>query len=152
MKSRTLRTFFLHALVALTLVCMFQSEAAAQVVEERKGDANPAKVIFLATLYGAGTGLALGGAYALIEDGDDPSTGEVLRWGTAGGAAGGLLIGLVHVMTRSEPQGSAEEVGLLELDGMDAGFAVPTVRLTAQRSAGGNISRSVWVNIVTAEF
>lgn len=152
MTTRTRGTCFLHAMLALALVCLFQSEATAQVVESREGDANPAKVIFLATLYGAGTGLALGGAYALIDNGDDPGTGEILRWGTAGGAATGLLIGLVYVMTRSEPEGSADEVGLLELDGTDTGFAVPTVRMTQRRTTRGDLSRSVWVNLVTAEF
>lgn len=91
--------------------------AAAQVVEERDSEANPAAAVFRATLYGTGTGLVLGGAYALIADDED--TGEILRWGTAAGAAGGLLVGLLYVATRSEPEGSAEEirddVGLLQV-------------------------------------
>jgi hypothetical protein len=88
--------------------------ASAQVVEGRDAEANPASVIFRATLYGAGTGLALGGAYALIEQGD-ADTGDILRWGTALGTAGGLLVGLIYVATRSDPEGSVGEAALIQV-------------------------------------
>lgn len=74
----------------------------AQVVEGREAEANPASVLFRSTLYGAGTGAALGGAYLLIAD--DPDAGDVMSWSVAGGAAAGLLIGALYAVTRSEPE------------------------------------------------
>ena len=110
MKRRTIPG---SALTALILMMAFSSTASAQVVEAREGSSNPAEILFKSTLYGAGTGLALGGAYVLVAD--DVDTGEVLRWSTAGGAAGGLLVGLIYMVTRSDPEGSAEE-GAVQLD------------------------------------
>ena len=117
MRSRAITSAFL----ALALL-MGTTQASAQVVEERESDANPAAAIFKATLFGAGTGLVLGGAYALIADDeddlveDDPSTGEILQWGTAIGAGAGLVVGLLYVATRSEPQGEADDIGMLQVD------------------------------------
>jgi hypothetical protein len=123
--------------VVTVLVCLLQSAASAQVIETREGDSNPGKVLFLSTLYGAGTGLVLGGAYALVDDDDDPGTGDILQWGVAAGAATGLVVGLIYCATRSEPQGTAEEVGLLRMNGSDVGVSVPTVRASpAARSVG----------------
>ena len=100
-------------LTALALSMVWTNTGSAQVVEAREGSTNPAEVLFKSTLFGAGTGLALGGAYVLVAD--DVDTGEVLRWSTAGGAAGGLLIGLVYMVTRSDPEGSVDE-GAVQLD------------------------------------
>jgi hypothetical protein len=109
----TRRTILGSALTALALLMASTTTASAQVVEAREGASNPAEVLFRSTLFGAATGLALGGAYALVAD--DADTGEVLRWSTAGGAAGGLLIGLVYMVTRSDPEGSLDE-GAVQLD------------------------------------
>ena len=99
------------ALTALALVLTFSSTASAQVVEAREGSANPAEVLFRSTLFGAGTGLALSGAYVLADD--DVDAGAALRWGAAGGAAGGFLIGLVYMVTRGDSDG---EAGAVQLD------------------------------------
>lgn len=104
------RTSSWVAVVALAMILGIQSIASAQVIEERKGEANPSTAIFHATLYGAGTGLVLGGAYALVEEDEDLDTAEILSWGVAGGAAAGFLIGLVYVVTRPEPRGDVEEL------------------------------------------
>jgi hypothetical protein len=140
------------AAIALALFCSFQESVSAQVVEKRQGEANPAAVIFRSTLYGAGTGLVLGGAYALIEEDDDPSTGEILKWGTAGGAAAGFLIGLVYVITRSEPKGDAEVTGVLQLERGDLGIAVPTILMAEQRDVAGRTARAAEVNLVKVRF
>jgi len=108
------RISLIAAILALSALVGTSDAVSAQVVEGREAEANPASVIFRSTLYGAGTGLALGGAYALIEQGD-ADTGDILRWGAALGTAGGLLVGLLYVATRSEPEGSADDVGLLQL-------------------------------------
>jgi len=140
------------AVIALALACLFQDSVSAQVVEKREGEANPAAVLFRSTLYGAGTGLVLGGAYALVEEDDDPSTGEILKWGTAGGAAAGFLIGLVYVITRSGPEGDAEVTGVLQLERGDLGIAMPTILLAEQRDITGRSSRAAEVNLVKVRF
>ncbi len=104
-------------IIALALLHGVPDDAAAQVVEAREADANPAEVLFRATLYGAGTGLALGGAYALIDDDGDPGTGEILKWGVAGGAGAGFLIGLIYVAVRPQPEGSIGDEGLVQVTG-----------------------------------
>lgn len=85
--------------LAVALTCGLHGDLSAQVVEERDSEANPAASIFKATLYGAATGLALGGAYALVNDDVDDDGGtsdaDALRWGTAIGAVGGLVVGLM---------------------------------------------------------
>lgn len=111
-----IRTSAAVAALALLALVGARQPLNAQVVEGRDAEANPASVMFRSTLYGAGTGLALGGAYALIEEGGDPSTGEILRWGTAIGAAAGLAVGLVYVATRSQPEGEVNEIGMLQLE------------------------------------
>jgi hypothetical protein len=124
--------------------------AAAQVVEDRDSEANPAAAVFRATLYGVGTGLVLGGAYALVAD--DANTGEILRWGTAAGAAGGLLVGLLYVATRSEPEGSADEirddVGLLQV--RDGSLALSPMGLLAgtPRDTPRGVTRPLDFNLV----
>lgn len=118
-----IRTSIAPAIFCLLVLIGTQEPLAAQVVEGRESEANPASVMFRSTLYGAGTGLALGGAYALIEQGGDPSTGEILRWGTAIGAAAGLAVGLVYVVTRSQPEGEVDEVGMLQIEDGEVGFS-----------------------------
>jgi hypothetical protein len=120
-------TRFASAVAIVSLVVLSVGSAHAQVVEERKSDANPAGAIFRATLYGVGTGLVLGGAYSLVEDDEDVTTGDALKWGAAIGAAGGLIVGLVYVATRSEPEGTAEEIGLLP---PRTGLQPPTISVT----------------------
>jgi len=120
----SIRTSLTPALVALTIALASPNGLSAQVVEGRDSEANPASVIFRSTLYGVGTGLVLGGAYALIDGG---STSEALRWGAASGAAAGLLVGLIYVATRSEPEGSADDVGMLQL--ADGGLRFSPARM-----------------------
>lgn len=114
-----LRRYLAPAVISLALLPGSQQGLTAQVVEARESEANPAPVLLRATLYGAGTGLVLGGAYLLVKDDDGPDTGEVLRWSTAGGAAAGFLIGLIYVATRPQPEGSIGEEGLVQLEGSD---------------------------------
>lgn len=104
------------ALTALALLSGVAGTASAQVVEAREGSANPAEVLFRSTLFGAGTGLALGGAYVLVDD--DVDVGQTLRWSTAGGAAGGLLIGLVYMVTRSGARDGDAGAVVLDEDGL----------------------------------
>jgi hypothetical protein len=137
-------------MVALAL--LGASHASAQVVEERASEANPASAIFRATLYGAGTGLAIGGAYALIADGDDPSTGEILRWGTALGAGAGVVVGLLYVATRSEPEGSVDRIGMLEVDhGKLSVSPLGLLSVEARRTPPG-VSRGLDLSLVGVRF
>ncbi len=145
-------TFWTAVLVLASVTCL-SNQAGAQVIEERKGESNPSTVIFRATLYGVGTGLLLGGAYALVENDEDLTTGEILRWGAAGGAAAGLLVGLVHVITRPEPKGDVEEVGAASLDDpQKPRLRVPTVLVTEQRDILGESHGGLSVGVVRMTF
>lgn len=139
-------------LIALTLVCMIQSSAQGQVIEERKGEANPGPVIFRSTAYGAATGLVLGGAYALVEDDEDLETGEILKWGVASGAAAGALIGLIYVIARPEPKGDVEGVGTSRFRAENPRFLAPGLRLVRQRDATGGKHRKLEIRLVRLAF
>jgi hypothetical protein len=109
MKMKMQRSFASVA-IALALMIGAQNSLRAQVVEERESDSNPATAIFKATLAGAGTGLLLGGAYALIESDGADETEDILKWGVAGGAIAGAAVGVVYVLLRSQPEGDADVV------------------------------------------
>jgi len=146
----SIRTTSASALVALALICGSLDEVSAQVVEGRDAEANPASVIFRSTLYGAGTGLVLGGAYILVAD--DADTGDVLRWSTAGGAAAGVLIGLAYLATRSEPENAEGEVGMLRIEGGNARVSLAGAVSPRLRSLPGIRLRTVDLNLVSVGF
>jgi hypothetical protein len=139
------------AALALGLFLGLQSSLHAQVVEERESQANPSVVIFRATLYGAGTGLLLGGAWALVEE-TDQSTSDILKWGAAGGAATGALVGLIYVATRAGPEGDAEVVGMLESNESGVHLGLPSVRRGRIVDAGGKSHRVLEARLVQARF
>lgn len=138
--------------LALTLVHGSRVDVPAQVVEAREGQSNPAAVLFRATLYGAGTGLALGGAYALIADDDDPGTGEILKWGISGGAAAGFLIGLIHVATRSDPEGSVGEQGMIQIENGNLHLSPIGILATGPRGVPRTSPRTLGFNLVSVRF
>lgn len=142
-----------QVIVGLVLTCVLPSAGRAQVVEERHGEANPTEVIFRSTLYGAGTGLLLGGAYSLVKS-DDVSTWEVLRWSVAGGAAAGALIGVIYVLARPEPKGSAGEVGS-RFTGSDRDgprLIAPDIAVTALRGSPAQRLGEVRLKVVNMTF
>jgi len=99
------------AAVAMALV-VGGSDAAAQVVERQPPGMSTTEVLARSTILGAGTGLILGGTYTLVAD--EVDTGAVLRWSLAGGAAGGLILGLVDVLSGADD--ATDEPGALRLD------------------------------------
>jgi hypothetical protein len=145
------RTSFPVTMVVLALCSSFQG-SGAQVIEERSGEANPSTAIFHSTLYGAGTGLLLGGAYALVEDDDDLDAIDILKWGFAGGAATGALVGLVYVVSRPDPEGDAEEVGMIQIENGAARFGAPTVKVVGRRDALGNKCGEFRLTLANATF
>ena len=104
------RRTFASVAVMLTLSVGMQDSLRAQVVEERESDSNPATAVFKATLAGAGTGLLLGGAWALVASDGADETEDALKWGVAGGAVAGALVGLAYIAFRSQPEGDADVV------------------------------------------
>ncbi len=141
-------------LIALVMACVLQTVAGAQVIEERKGEANPSTVIFHATLYGAGTGLLLGGAYALVEKDEDLTTWEILKWGVAGGTAAGLLIGLIYVVARPEPHGDVEKVGRMVASGdrVVRRITGPTIVLNQRQGVLGAKHSELQLKLVNVAF
>jgi hypothetical protein len=104
-----------------------------QVEVEREGAANPMATVGKATLYGTGTGLLLGSAYALATSNDN--FGESLKWGFIAGAGGGFLVGVVYLFTRPQPTSSA----LLHFDKEDfQSVQIPKFTvLTKQKNISG---------------
>jgi hypothetical protein len=141
------------AVVALALFTGRPGTLDAQVVEARESESNPATVLFRSTLYGAGTGLVVTGAYSLIDNDD---VGERLRWGTAIGAGAGLLVGLVHLATRSEaeengPAGGLESSALLRVQEGSVRVAVPAVTSTLRDLPGAPL-RTLDLELMSVRF
>jgi hypothetical protein len=63
-----------------------------------------------------------------------------------------LLVGLIHVMTRPEPKGDAEEVGAAPLEDLKPRFQVPTVLLTERRDILGKSHSGLEVGVVRMTF
>lgn len=140
-------------LTAVTLTVGLPGTLSGQVVEARESEANPASVLFRSTLYGAGTGLVLTGAYALIDDDD---VGERLRWGTAIGAGAGLLVGLVYLASRSDAEeegqgaGAPRDGGLLRVEDGALSVSVPGIASRVQNLPGPD-PRMLDVDVVVIE-
>lgn len=143
----------LQAIVlGIALACVLQSHASAQVVEQRE-EKNPGGIIFKSILYGAGSGLLLGGAYALIEDDEDIDTADCLKWGAAIGAGGGLAIGLIYLATRPEPKGDVEEIGATRDDEDDFQVALqPGLTFNARQYRPESGRVPLQVQVVHASF
>lgn len=146
------RTSSWAAVVALALLLGIPACASAQVVEERRGESNPSVAIFRSTLYGAGTGLVLGGAYALVEDDEDLDTVEILQWGVAGGAAAGFLIGLVYVVSRPEPRGDVEEYERFQPGSGEPRLSAPRLMLVPTMDRDGDKKLGVGMRLVHVTF
>lgn len=127
---------FASAALALVLIVGAQDSLRAQVVETRESESNPVVTVFRGTLYGAGTGLLLGGAYALIESDGADETRDILKWGVAGGAIAGAAVGLVYVLLRPQPRGDADVVGMVDASNGRVSFGVPTVVARRWDTAG----------------
>ncbi len=135
---------------ALLCLTVWAATAQAQVIEQRKGQSNPGTIIFKTTLYGAGTGLVLGGAYALVKsDNSDVSTGDALKWGVAGGAAAGAVIGVIYVLLRPEPKGTASSVGG---DDESLNLAPPVLHFESDPGPVGTTYREVRVGVLHVDM
>lgn len=110
-----MRKWIMVTVLALVLMTVGQQGLAGQVVEGRDAESNPASVIFRSTLYGVGTGVVLAGAYTLISEDDD--AWDAFRWGAGGGAVAGLVVGLIYVATRSEPEDDEAGTALIQMSG-----------------------------------
>jgi len=83
--------------IVVVILLALAATAFADVNVERRGSENPMQEIAKSTIYGALCGVMLGGAVALIHDGDDEDT---LRWGLVAGTFFGFAYGFYHVSTR----------------------------------------------------
>jgi hypothetical protein len=73
-------------------------EANAEPVIQRQGSENPVTEVAKSTVFGALAGLALGGAVALVANGDND--GDIVKWSFVGGTFLGFGYGVYHVATR----------------------------------------------------
>ena len=90
----------------------------------------------MSTIYGLLAGAALGGAIALVDNGDNSE--EIMRWSIAGGTFIGFGYGIYHVSTR--PKSTA----LLEIKN-----GIPSVHAVLPRpgTGGGMSLRLIAVNL-----
>lgn len=140
------------AALVLVLILGVHDSLRAQVVEERESDSNPVVTMFRGTLYGAGTGLLLGGAYALIESDSQDETWDILKWGTAGGAIAGAAVGLVYVLLRPQPEGDADVVGMVDASNGRVSFGAPTLLTRRVDRGGGAPSLAFEARLLQARF
>jgi hypothetical protein len=124
---------FASAARALVLMVGAQDSLRAQVVETRESESNPVVTGFRGSLSGAGTGLVLGGAWALLESDSQDETLDILKWGTASGAIAGATVGLLYVLFRSQPQGDADVVAPAAFNAADGRVDVGVPTLLASR-------------------
>jgi len=94
---------FASAAIALVLMVGAQESLRAQVVETRESEGNPVVTVFRGSLYGAGTGLVLGGAWALLESDSRGETEDILKWSVGVGALAGAAVGALYVLFRENP-------------------------------------------------
>jgi hypothetical protein len=143
---------FASAALALVLMVGAKDSLRAQVVETRESDSNPVVTVFRGTLYGAGTGLLLGGAYALIESDGADETRDILKWGVAGGAIAGAAVGLVYVLLRPQPRGDADVVGMVNASDDGLRFGAPTLLTRRVDRVGQASSLAFEARLLQARF
>ena len=142
---------FASAALALVMIVGAQESLRAQVVETRESESNPVVTVFRGTLYGAGTGLLLGGAYALIESDGADETEEILKWGVAGGAIAGAAVGLVYVLLRPQAEGDADVIGMVDASNGQVSFGLPTV-VARRLDTAGRASTAFEARLLQARF
>jgi hypothetical protein len=145
---------FTSAALALVLIVSAQDSSSAQVVETRESEGNPVVTVFRGSLYGAGTGLVLGGAWALIESDSQDETWDILKWGTAGGAIAGATVGLLYVLFRSQPQGDADVVAPAALSASNGRIdvGVPTLLASRRVDVTGRTTGRLETRLLQARF
>jgi drug/metabolite transporter (DMT)-like permease len=77
----------------------------AAVNVERHGAENPMVEISRSILYGGLAGLAVGGAVAIVSDGDDTTP---IKWGLFTGVVAGAAMGFYWVFSRPQPTAPLE--------------------------------------------
>lgn len=132
------------ALVVLTLLGGAQGSLSAQAVEASESSSQRQALL---SQYGA----LIGGAYPLVETGYE-STKGMLKWGVAGGAAAGAVVGLVYVLNRSQPRGSADAVGTVDARNGGLRFGVPSLRVGRLEDVGGRRLPTIEANLFQARF
>jgi len=92
---------------AVLLVHVLAPAASAGINVNRNGDENPVQEVAKSTLYGALTGLVVGGALALASDSND-NDAQLVRSGIVAGTFLGLGLGLWWVTKRPQPSSALE--------------------------------------------
>ncbi len=104
----------------LPLLLVFTVIAGATDARAQNGD-DPVRTIAKSTFWGGVTGLALGGAIALVSDGDET---DIITWGLVIGVFGGFGFGVYHVLSNQH-----RSYGLLEYDSGKLSLRVPDLAL-----------------------
>jgi hypothetical protein len=87
------------------MVAVCAAPVGAAVDVERHGAENPMVEISRSILYGGLAGLAVGGAVAIVTDGNDT---DPLKWGLFTGVVVGTAVGFYWVFSRPQPTAALE--------------------------------------------
>ena len=133
-------------MLLLAILMTTNSSLFAQVIEARKGEANPIVTIAKATFYGTLTGGLIGLVSLLVVE---ENKGDMLKWSIVGGTAFGFLGGIVYVASR--PSAAGGGASLLNINKNLASLSVPNTyiyfdndQFTNQRSLAMQVHLLKW--------
>ena len=104
----------------LPLLLVFTVIAGATDARAQSAD-NPVRTIAKSTFWGGVTGLALGGAAALVSNGDEK---DIITWGFVIGVFAGFGFGVYHVLSNQH-----RSYGLLDYDSGKLSLGIPELAL-----------------------
>lgn len=107
----------------LPLLLAFSVIAGAPDARAQNAD-DPVRTIAKSTFWGGVTGLALGGAVALVSDGDET---DIITWGLVIGVFSGFGFGVYHVLSNQH-----RSYGLLEYNSGMLSLRIPEFALASE--------------------
>jgi len=146
---------FASAALALVLLVGAQDSLRAQVIETRESEGNPVVTVFRGSLYGAGTGLVLGGAWALLESDSRGETEDILKWSVGVGALAGAAVGALYVLFRENPDDDGAAVvapAPAAFDATNGRLGVPALRTSQFEDVTGRARGRVEARLLQARF
>ena len=95
-------------LCAALMAGVLPARASADVNIERRSAENPMIEIFKSTIYGALTGVVVGGVIVLAAKGDSDTNQDIMRWSVVAGTVVGLGAGIYFTAKRPQPSALLE--------------------------------------------
>jgi hypothetical protein len=146
---------FASVAFALVLLVGVHDSLRAQVIETRESEGNPVVTVFKGSLYGAGTGLVLGGAWALLESDSRGETEDILKWSVGVGALTGAAVGALYLLFRENPDDDGAAVVVpapAAFDATNGSFGVPALRTSQRVDVTGETRGRLEARLLQATF